>query len=225
MGRFRATEIEHYGGQGGTGYFSLKDDKDTAQVRFMYDRIDDIEGYSVHKVSVDGKDRYVNCLREYNDPVDVCPFCKNRMYVTAKLFVPIYNEDTRRVQIWERGKKFYGKLSSILSRTVKNNNSVASYLFEIERNGKKGDTSTTYEIYVAGGPDDTNLDNLPAVPDVIGSLVLDKSADDMDYYLHNGVFPENNAPVSRRSARTESEEESVVRRGSRRTPMNREDVY
>ena len=218
MGRFRATEIEHYGGQGGTGYFSLKDDKDTAQVRFMYDRIDDIEGYSVHKVSVDGKDRYVNCLREYNDPVDVCPFCKNRMYVTAKLFVPVYNEDTRRVQIWERGKKFYGKLSSILSRTVKNNNSVASYLFEIERNGKKGDTSTTYEIYAVDGSDNTNLDNLPEVPNVIGSLVLDKSADDMEFYLENGYFPPDgdDMPVRRRQNTTEDEVPFDEDRGARR---------
>ena len=74
MARFNTETAEHYGGNGGAGYFSLKNDKDVAQVRFMYNSIDDVEGYAVHQVEIDGKKRYVNCLREYNQPIDTCPF-------------------------------------------------------------------------------------------------------------------------------------------------------
>ena len=36
MARFNVNEVENYGGQGGGGFFSLKNDKDVATVRFMY---------------------------------------------------------------------------------------------------------------------------------------------------------------------------------------------
>ena len=200
MARFNTETAEHYGGNGGAGYFSLKNDKDVAQVRFMYNAIDDVEGYAVHQVEIDGKKRYVNCLREYNQPIDTCPFCKARMFTTAKLFIPIYNVDEERVQIWERGKKFISKISSICARYP----NVVSHIFEIERNGKKGETSTTYEIYETG-KDDTTLEDLPEQNPVLGTLVLDKSADDMEFFLDNEYFPPDgdDAPVRRRASRQE----------------------
>ena len=61
--KFRMDEADHYGGQGAGSFFRLKNDKDTARVRFMYHGIDDIYGYAVHRVEVEGKQRYVACLR------------------------------------------------------------------------------------------------------------------------------------------------------------------
>lgn len=218
MARFNTETADKYGGQGGAGYFSLKNDKDVATVRFMYNGVEDVEGYAVHQVEIDGKKRYVNCLREYNQPKDACPFCKANMFTTAKLFIPIYNVDQDRVQIWERGKKFIAKISSICARYP----NVVSHKFEIERNGKAGDTQTVYEIYEVG-KDDTTLEDLPEQNDVLGTLVLDKGADDMEFFLDNGYFPPDGdeAPLRRR---TLTEEESAPfdedRRGSRRTPAN-----
>lgn len=218
MARFNTETADKYGGQGGAGYFSLKNDKDVATVRFMYNSIEDVEGYAVHQVEIDGKKRYVNCLREYNQPKDVCPFCKANMFTAAKLFIPIYNIDQDRVQIWERGKKFISKISSICARYPE----VVSHKFEIERNGQKGDTSTTYEIYEVDR-DETTLEDLPEKSEVLGSLVLDKSADDMEFFLDNGYFPPDGdeAPVRRRSKSDDDDppfEED--RRGTRRTPAN-----
>lgn len=212
MARFRYDEADHYGGQGGTGFFSLKNDKDVALVRFMYNSVDDVEGYAVHQVEIDGKKRYVNCLREYNQPKDVCPFCRANMFTTAKLFIPVYNIDEDKVQMWERGKKFISKISSICARYP----DVVSHKFEIERNGKKGETTTTYEIYEVG-KDETTLEDLPDVANPLGSIVLDKSADDMEFYLDNEYFPPDGeeAPVRRREPR-EREEERPVRRTPRR---------
>lgn len=216
MARFHAEEAEKYGGQGGAGYFSLKNDKDVARVRFMYNGIDDVVGYAVHQVEIDGKKRWVNCLREYNEPVDNCPFCKKRMYTSAKLFIPLYNIDEDKVQIWERGKKFISKISSLCARYP----DVVSHIFEIERNGKKGEQTTTYEIYEVG-KDDTTLEDLPEVVDPLGTLVLDKSSDDMEFYLENGYFPPTgeDAPVRRR-ARQEEEPDESESRGTRRTPAS-----
>lgn len=228
MARFNFEDAEKYGGQGGTGYFSLKDDKDTAIVRFLYNTPEDVEGYAVHEVEIDGKKRYVNCLREYNQPIDDCPFCKARKYQTAKLFIPMYNEDMERVQVWERGKKFFSQLSSVLSRC--DANPICSQTFEIERNGKKNDTSTTYQIYqTRDKADDMTLEDFD-MPVILGRLVLDKSAEDMEFYLDEGYFPpeEDEAPVRRKSSRRDEEDDRPTRRDSsrrsRRTPSN-EDVY
>ena len=100
-----------------------------------------------HEVELNGKKRYVNCLREWGDPVDVCPFCKAGRYVQVKYFVPLYTISVKTnnsnpavsapivtpvdaLQTWERGKKFSSKLTSICSRYP----NTVSHIFEIERN-------------------------------------------------------------------------------------------
>ena len=226
MARFRADEADNYGGQGGAGYFSLKNDKDVARVRFMYNSIDDVEGYAVHQVEVGDKKRYVNCLRAYNEPISKCPFCEAKKFQTAKMFIPLYNVDEEKQQVWERGKKFFAKISSICARYASKDN-LCSHIFEIERNGKKGDTGTTYEIYPVD-KDDTTLEDLGEVQDPIGTIILDKTADDMNYYLETGEFPpaDDDMPVRRRGRKDDDEvpfEEN--RRSSRRTPASRRDAF
>ena len=184
MGRFTYEERDNYGGSGSANYFSLVNDKDTARVRIMYNGMADAGGYAVHQVDIGDKKRYVNCLRSYRDSVEKCPFCAAQIAQKAKLFIPIYNINSKSVQFWERGKKFYQKLSSLCSRYPR----LVSEVFEIERNGVRGDMSTTYEIYPIDG-DNTTLEDLPDIPDVLGTIVLDKSADEMNYYLDNGEFP------------------------------------
>lgn len=230
MGRFRADEADNYGGSGGGGYFSLKDDGDTARVRFMYNGIDDLEGYAVHEVEVDGKKRYVNCLRDYNSPIDDCPFCREHNRQVAKLFVPVYNIKEDKMQIWERGKKYFAKMTSLISRYSDAKTPFCSQVFDIERHGKKNDTSTQYEIYPVGSADDTTLEDLPELPTIIGGLVLDKTAEDMEYYLEEGYFPpDDTQPVRRseasrsseRDSREERSERSSRREVGRRTPNRR----
>ena len=184
MAKFSVNDAENYGGNGGSNFFSLKNDKDVATVRFMYNTIEDVEGYAVHEVEVEGKKRYVNCLRSYNEPVDKCPLCAARYKVLAKLFVMLYDVDAEEVKVWDRGKTFFSKLSSLCARY----NPLVSTPFEIERNGKKGDTKTTYETY-ALDTDETKLEDLPEIPKLLGTLILDKTAEELNYFLDNGVFP------------------------------------
>lgn len=224
MGRFSYDKADNYGGQGGGGFFRLQNDKDVAQVRFLYSGIDDVEGIAVHQVPVGDRNRYVNCIREYNEPKDVCPFCADGKPQYAKLFIPVYNVKEDKVQIWERGKTYFAKLSGLCSR-YKN---LVSHIFEIERHGKTGSQTTRYEIYEVDD-DDTTLDDFKdEIPDVLGGLVLDKTADEMAYYLDEGQFPpddeeDEEKPVRRRGSRNRDEdqdEEKPTRRGSRRTPAN-----
>ena len=223
MGRFRADEIENYGSSNSSSFFQLKQNREVARVRFMYNDLDDVEGYAVHEVEINGSRKYVSCLRNYNDPIDVCPFCKNHQPVMAKLFIPVYNETQGRVQIWERGKKFYQTLSSALSRGVPNGVPIVSQLFEIERQGEPKDTRTTYGIFPVGQADNTRLEDLPEKPEVLGRSVLDKSAEELDYFIHNGRFADSGSAPMRRGSDYQSQQRNEV--PIRRTPSRREDVY
>ena len=197
MAGFDLSQASNYGGQGGGGFFSLRSDKEVARVRILYSGVDDpnCKGFSVHEVEIGGKKRYVNCLREYGDPVTKCPFCKAGMYTAVKYFVPLYVEAKRASfdatvetpinakQTWERGKQFGSKLSTICSRYP----NTVSHIFEIERKGQPNDTKTNYEIFEIG-KDDTTLDKFEVV-NPLGSIILDKSAQEMEEYLRTRTFP------------------------------------
>lgn len=200
MAKFNpGTDMENYSVKG-SGYFSLADDGDTAKVRIMYTSADDIEGYSVHKVSVNGYDRWVNCIREYSDPLDACPLCAARYKLQPRFFVPMYIEEGNNqgeVVMWERGagknNSFYNQLVELCNA----NNPLVSHIVEIERNGAKGDFSTTYEMY-AGEDDGTLPEDLPEVPDPIGTSILDKTYDELLTFVNTGSFEVgDNNPVNR----------------------------
>ena len=225
MARIKFNELDNYKTSGGANYFKLENDGDSAMVRFMYNSIDDVEGTAVHTIPVEGSQwgRDVNCLRSYNEPIDECPLCKAGYNVKAKLFVPLYNIDDDEVQIWTRSKSYGSKLSGLISRGTKKGNNFVNNVFSIERSGKKGDKQTTYNEYLEE-TDDIELDDLPEVPDPIGTVVMDKSFEELEYYVEHKEFPNDDSkPVRRRSSRQDEddEEEQPRRRAERRTPASR----
>lgn len=226
MPRFGVDDADNYGGSGGSSFFALKNDGDTARVRFLYNGMNDVVGYAVHEVEVDGKRRYVNCLREYNEPKSKCPLCADNNFQKAKLYIPLYDIDEDEVKIWERGKNFFAKMSSICARYATGNTPLVSHSFDIERHGKKGDTSTTYEIYETGC-DDVTLDDLPEVPEVLGTIILDKTAEEMEFYVEEGYFPNNDGAPSRSDSRRDEEPSNnrSERPTGRRTPSRRGEAF
>ena len=193
MARFNGKDFDNYSSNTGGSYFSLKDDKDVAQVRFLYNGIEDITGIAVHEIEVNGNKRYISCLREYNEHVENCPLCATGSKVIAKLYIPllVYPQNGQpEIQLWERGKQMYGKLSSLAARYQP----LSGTIFEIERNGRKGDTSTTYEIYPieTDGKTIQDLVNPEEIVDPLGKIVLNKNYDEIEHYLNTGNFEEQN---------------------------------
>ena len=135
MGKINIDDLEKYTTQTTRGddrekikFFSLKDNGDTAQIRFCHKDMSDIETITLHTtIDKNGKPRKVACLRNYNDPIDMCPFCKyasenpnnkNISLVQVKLFVSLveYVESATGItydkKIWERGPQFKEKLTN-----------------------------------------------------------------------------------------------------------------
>ena len=188
--RFNFNDADNYGQQNAGSFFQLKDDKDTARVRFLYDTIDDVEGYVVHQIEVGDRKRYVGCLRSYNEPIEKCPLCEAQYKQIPKLFLKLYNEDTQEVQIWERGKSFFQRISSLAAHY----NPLCDEIVEVERNGKKGDMKTTYEFYPTDNSE-FNMNDLE-VTDPLGTIILDKTADEMNEYLQTGGFSDTGQDAS-----------------------------
>lgn len=212
MARVSYEDSEKYFSGTGSDWFQLKNDGDVARVQFMLNSIDDIPIFSTHKVKVGDKERYVDCLRNPQDPIDMCPFCAAGFPAKAVRFIVMYQHDDGKVKIWERGKQFISKLQGLINRY----NPLEEKVFEVERHGKAGDTSTKYEIYPLDGVESVNLDDIE-MPEFEGSLILVKTFEEMEEYLDTGNFPStgDETPVRRRSA------DAPARRASTNAPVRR----
>lgn len=217
MARVSYEESEKYFSGSGSDWFQLKNDGDVARVQFMLNSIDDIPIFSTHKVKVGDKERYVDCIRNPHDPIDACPFCAAGLPAKAVRFIIMFQHEDNKVKIWERGRQFISKLQGLINRY----NPLEDKVFEIERHGKAGDTSTKYEIYPLDGVDSVNMEDVE-LPELEGSLILQKTAEEMEYYLDNGNFPsdENNqdAAVTRRTPN--SADRRATATPARRTPAS-----
>lgn len=225
MAKVNINEMDNYGSDSLCNFFTLKDDGDTAIVRFMYNSAEDIEALSVHRVEVDPvthKLRYVDCPRSYTDPLEVCPFCAAGMVAQAKIFIPLWDEETETVKIWERGKTFKVRLAKIAGAYP----NISQHRFEIERKGAANSKDTTYNIYpLSDEPDGTKVEDLGEIPAIVGkeNLVLSKTSEEMGEYLATGHFPygEGQENVRRDPTAPGGFAGGAVRRGSTPTGNKR----
>lgn len=213
MARFKAADVDNYKTGNGGAFFSLTNDGDYERVRLMYNDMEDVELFSVHEIEVGGQTYWVNCNREYDEPLHKCPLCEAGNKLTVKMWVPLYIENTKEVKVWERGRTFVSKLESAAKRFTP----LVSNIFEIERNGRKGDQQTTYEL-IHVERDKTTLDELPEKPEIIGTFVKELTCEQMTEFLETGKLPNDNKsntqrnPERDRRGRSNSEEQSIPRR-------------
>lgn len=158
MATFNYQEMQQMGQNGldqgsQVSFFGLKNNKDEAIVRFAFDSLNELEFATVHNVSIGGKYRKANCIREnLSDPVDRCPLCRAGMPLQKRVFIKLiqYNLDqldstgkpTYSPKVWDRSANFARQLSSYIA----NYGTLSDYVFKIVRNGNAGDTKTTYDI-------------------------------------------------------------------------------
>ena len=198
--KFNQKQEQSGGGQprSHVGYFALKEDGETAVVRFNVATLDDIRIVSKHTVkSAEGKTRIISCLRtDPTQPLDVCPLCAAGEKVAYRAYVPlVYYEQTENNEtvavpaLWEQAPRIRETLQSF----VVDYPDLRNYLFKIVRHGKKGDPSTTYTILPANPAiykddifkkDFSGFDSLD-----FERFVATKTAEEMNQFLAEGDFP------------------------------------
>lgn len=184
----------------GVEYLTLKNDGDEAIVRFMIDDISEFDIHTVHEVKVDNKYRVVECLRDPREPLDNCPLCKANVKIGQKFYIRmiqyIIGQDgsvTPAARVWERGLPYAKTLKTYLE----NYGPLSNIICKIVRHGKAGDMQTTYEIVPNLSPMIYKEEIYVKAPNlfegfsVLGRMVMDKTAVDMDTYIRTGSFPAN----------------------------------
>lgn len=198
-------EAQNPGGGPGSnvGFFTLRNDNDEAVVRFMCDSTDDFEILTVHDVQVGTKYRKVNCIRDPREPLDNCPLCKGGARINNRFFIKLIQYDkvpdaatgavriVPKAMVWERSTAYAKTLKSYLD----NYGPLSDVICKVIRHGKAGDMQTTYEIVPnlskALYKDEIYVKDPTLFGDfnAFGTVVMDRTADEMNHYLATGEFP------------------------------------
>ena len=182
------------------GFLSLKNDGDEAIVRIMHDSVNDFDIVTLHPITLGGKFRSVSCVRnDPREPVDNCPLCKNGTKIQSRIFIHMIQYTTNaqgqieaKPVVWERPVSYATKLKNDIAEY----GPLSSCIFKVKRNGKAGDKNTTYELKL-GNPNMYNeasypkIDNAFANYSACGTIVMDKTYDEISEFLATGNFPES----------------------------------
>lgn len=225
MGRISIQNSGEYQSNSGSNYFQLKDDKDSAEVVFLYDDPtgSDIDYYLCHKCEIDGYERWVNCNaidEDGNDHPSDCVLCQNNFPRFEKLFLQLFNLTDDSKQIWDRGSKFVGTISTFVERY----GSLVNQPLEIVRNGRKGDQATTYQLFPTEADPDATVESYGGRDELLGSYILDLDENEM-YDVIDGKYhmPNNNSSSasSNSNRRRSNSTRQATERRERTAPASR----
>lgn len=194
MSRVSVADLETIEGSN-VDWFQLRNDGDVARVQFIMDRYEDIQVFMAHKVKPNGSqyDIKVDCLRNYNDPLNKCPLCEAGIKTSAVKFIGLYDKSDKKVKLWERGSRFIKSLKPYCDRYKP----LRNYAFDIQRNGAAGSRDTTYQIFPVLDEQGDDISTLTY--DALGVGVRQWTAEEMKEYLRTGKGPgsdENNEQVN-----------------------------
>lgn len=181
-----STETKNKGS--GIGFFSLKNNKDSAIVRFMHDDTDSFDIVAGHRMTVNDKLRLINCVRSAHEPIDNCPLCRAGKNLEYRLYIHLIeyvrNEEGKMIpipRVWERSASYVNTLTNLM----KEYGPLSDNIFKITRNGEKGSKSTTYDI-MYGNPKVYTPELYPRRDDAfknykaVGNMVLDYDYDKLN---------------------------------------------
>lgn len=170
---------------GGNGYarphlFQLKDDGDNALVKILLADEADVLKFTkeVHMVEINGYKNKVLCTGEG------CKCCSAGIPKTLKLMMPLYNENTKQVEIWERGITMIKDIMTMLEEY----GDLSQETFKIVRSGKAKSKDTKYSIVYSKKQIETDATNADA-PKITGrdfKLILDLSPEQQEEAILTG---------------------------------------
>ena len=162
------------GGFNDVKFFSLKDDGDKATVKILLRNEQDILKFAkpLHMVEINGYQNKVLCLNNPGED-DKCECCNARIKRQLKIMLPLYNVETKQVELWERGINQIKDLQVMLGKY----GDLSQHTFEIIRSGKAKSKDTKYTMMYDPTQVDVNVDELQ-IPEITGrnfKLILDLS--------------------------------------------------
>lgn len=190
------------GSSNSISYFALKNDRDSALVRFMHDTVESFDVVDTHDVKIGERQRRIACTGD-NGSTEPCPFCAAGMPVRQRMYVHLLQYDTDSTgkitvtpKVWDRPVGYAYKMRDFIN----NYGPLSDMLFVIVRNGAARDPSTSYSEMPAM-PNRYPPENYPKINafenyTAKGTAVMQRSAADMQTYLETGNFPIPRAATS-----------------------------
>ena len=169
--------------RGYDNYFSLRNDGDSADVVFLYRSTADVLVADAHYIKSNDYTGYVHCCGRG------CPACGKGISVRNKLFIPMYNFNTSRIEFWDRNMFFENQLNQDVFGKFPH---PSEFVFRITRHGQARDVNTTYQIQAIGKNDTMPYDVVMAkfntkVPDVYNNVIREFSAGELNLMLSNAA--------------------------------------
>ena len=189
-------------------FFSLADGEEKI-VRFMHDSRADFRVLTMHEIMMNGNTRRVACLNEAAGQHN-CPFCESNVpfsdrwgnehkisNLVARCYIRMieYSQDEQgnvvtAAKVWDRPVSFartlvgyldnYGPLSDVICKITRHGSGLNTK-YEVIPNLNKNIYRD--DIYVKDA-------SLFEGYNEVGTIVLNKDAEEMNYYLSNGEFPD-----------------------------------
>lgn len=168
----KSFEGKKSGGFDEVKFFQLKDDGDSAVVKILLADENDILKFTkpVHMVEINGFNNKVLCTATDSKGTG-CECCQAGLKRTLKIMMPLFNNETQQIELWERGINQIKDLQTMLAEY----GDLSQETFKIVRSGKAKSKDTKYSmVYVKKGieTDKTNAD----APEITGrnfKLILD----------------------------------------------------
>lgn len=178
-------------------WFGIKQDKQTKQIRILYNTIDDVYFDVVHEVKVNGRNRVISCLNSRGQNVNDCPMCRAGYQQKVLLYVPVLDLSDNKIKIWTRSKGFLPTIQGLMMR----NNPLSGTVFEVMRNGEKGSPTTTYLFQPISVNDGQTVESLLAqyqltLPEQTSYMDV-YDTNQMQVYVNNLESIQGNIPVNR----------------------------
>lgn len=148
--------MEQYNGEKYNSKFILQNDKDVADVIFLYRSTKDVLIADTHYVKSADYSGYVHCNGRG------CPACANGIRVQTKLFIPLYvlsinGNPVNEIQFWDRTPRFEPQLQSDVFSKFPN---PSEFVWRITRQGVSGDVNTRYHIMPAANNNVMSYDEI-----------------------------------------------------------------
>lgn len=148
--------MEQYNGEKYNGKFILQNDKDAADVIFLYRSTKDVLVADTHYIKSADYSGYVHCNGRG------CPACANNIRVQTKLFIPLYvisinGNPVNEIQFWDRTSRFEPQLQSDVFSKFPN---PSEFVWRITRQGVSGDVNTRYQIIPAANNNVMSYDEI-----------------------------------------------------------------
>ena len=174
--------VKQYNDERFGGLFLLRNDRDYADVVFMYRGVDDVLVADTHYIKSVEYSGYVHCCGRG------CPACERGIRVQTKLFIPLYNIQADEIQFFDRSMRFENQLNHDVFSRFPN---PSEYVFRITRHGAAGDVNTTYDISAVGRNTYMSYNEIMAKfhatsPDYYSTICKEFTAVELDRMLNSG---------------------------------------